>query len=89
MSLCVFASSLSAVLQLWTVLAAACWLLLHAGEVGLISKGVKERVRLLRFSNRIAEHDGTCGRCVGFAGLTEAHRFGAESSHGVWNCCWF
>lgn len=90
--LCIFAPGLSPISLLWTVLDVvvplACWLPL-AGNGGQIPKGVKERVRLLRFSNREAGPAGSCS-CVGFAaGLTGSQGLGAGTSHGVWTCCWF
>lgn len=86
----VFASCLSPISLLWTVLDVvvllACWLLL-AGEEGRIPKGVKERLRLLRFSNREAEPAGSCS-CVGFgAGLTGSQQLEAEALNGVWTSC--
>lgn len=89
---CVWAPGRSLISLLWTVwdvvVPLARWLLL-AGEGGEIPKGVKERVRLLRFSNREAEPAGSWS-CVGFvAGLTGSQGLGAGTSHGVWTCCWF
>lgn len=83
---CVFPSGLFLTCLLWTgldvVAPLACGLLL-AGEGGQIPKGVKERVRLLRFSSREEEP-------VGFAaGLTVSQVLGTETSHGIWRCCCF
>lgn len=79
MLLCVLASGPSLISPMQTVLrvvaALVRWLML-AVEGGQIPTGVKERVRLLRFSSREAEPAGSCS--VGFAsGLPGSQGLGA------------